>query len=110
MAPSFPMVDSIGIPMTTIIGASGLGSMYFLYILQSRKDSSYYIGSTNNLENRLRKHNSGGSRYTKSRTPWKVVYSENFNKLSEARTREFYIKSLKSKRAIEKIIKLGAIV
>lgn len=84
--------------------------MYFLYILQSQKDNSYDIGSTNSLENRLKKHNSGGSRYTKSRMPWKIVYSENLNTLSEARKREFYLKSLKSKKEIQKLINFGAIV
>ena len=62
------MVVSIGIPMTRIIGASGLDSrMYSAYILQSEKDGSYYIGCTKDFRARLIRHNKGYSRYTKAK-------------------------------------------
>ncbi len=96
--------------MTAIIGASDMESMYFTYVLKSEIDGSYYIGSTNNIENRLKRHNKGRSRYTKSKIPYILVYKEKYNTLSEAKKREYYLKSLKSKIAIEKLIKQGAIV
>lgn len=80
--------------------------MYFTYILQSEKDLSYYIGSTNDIEDRIKRHNKGYSRYTKTKLPWKLVYKEEHNTISEARNREFYIKSLKSKIAIEKLVNM----
>lgn len=49
---------------------------YFVYILQSLKDGSYYIGSTQDLDARVERHNQGRSSYTKARRPWKLVYSE----------------------------------
>ncbi len=78
--------------------------MYFAYILQSEKDGSYYIGSTSNLDERIKRHNSRGSGFTKNRIPYKLAYRETFSTLSEARKREAYLKSLKSRRAIEKIM------
>ncbi len=84
--------------------------MFVTYILQSEKDGSYYIGSTSNIEKRLIKHNKGGSKYTKIKIPWVVVYKEMYNTLSEAKKREYYLKSLKSKVAIEKLINKGPIV
>lgn len=84
--------------------------MYYLYILQSTVDDSFYIGSTSNIDKRLDKHNKGYSRYTKSKRPWKVMYSETYETLSETRKREYYLKSLKSKSAIEKLISDGPIV
>ena len=84
--------------------------MFVTYILQSEKDGSYYLGSTNSIGIRLIKHNSGGSKYTKSKIPWVVVYKEMYNTLSEAKKRECYLKSLKSKVAIEKLINNGPIV
>lgn len=78
--------------------------MYFAYILQSDKDGSFYIGSTDNIEKRIIKHNKGYSKYTKSKRPWRMVYREEFKTLSKARKRESYLKSLKSKIAIEKLI------
>lgn len=111
MAPSFPMVDSIGIPTTATVGASGLEqNMFATYVLQSEKDGSFYIGSTENLDARLEKHNKGYSRYTKTKLPWRLVYKEEYNSLSEARKREYYLKSLKSKTVLEKLIKIGPIV
>ncbi|MBA3724489.1 MAG: GIY-YIG nuclease family protein [Candidatus Levybacteria bacterium] len=79
--------------------------MFFTYILQSQKDSSYYIGSTKNLDTRIIKHNNGYSRYTKSKRPWKLVYKEEYDTLSKAKTREYNLKSMKSKITIEKLIK-----
>ena len=84
--------------------------MFAMYILQSQKDISYYIGSTSNMEKRLIKHNRGGSRYTKSKIPWVIAYKEMYNTISEAKKREYYIKSLKSKIAIAKLINNGPIV
>jgi len=75
-----------------------------MYILQSQSNNSYYIGSTNNVIERLSRHNKGYSRYTKSKRPWKLVYKEEYNTLSEAKKREYYLKSLKSRSEIEKLI------
>ena len=61
--------------------SSGM-NMYFTYILQN-PSGSFYIGHTNNLENRLMRHNQGRSKYTRNRGPWKIVYSETFNTKSE---------------------------
>lgn len=84
--------------------------MFYVYILQSLKDNSYYIGSTRNYEKRFEEHNQGKSRYSKSKMPWVLKHYEIYNTLSEARKREKYIKSLKSRLAIEKIINKAPIV
>jgi putative endonuclease len=46
---------------------------YFVYIIRSQKDESLYVGQTNNLEERLRRHNQGRSKYTKSKRPWELL-------------------------------------
>lgn len=43
--------------------------MWFAYILRSSKDKDLYIGSTNDIQRRLRKHNTGTVDSTKRRTP-----------------------------------------
>ncbi|OIP58167.1 MAG: hypothetical protein CO136_02485 [Candidatus Levybacteria bacterium CG_4_9_14_3_um_filter_36_7] len=78
--------------------------MYFLYILRSIKNGMFYIGSTNNLERRIAEHNSNRSRYTKNKGPFELSYKEEYNTNSEAKKREYYLKSLKSKKVIEKLI------
>lgn len=78
--------------------------MYYTYVLVSLSDNSYYIGSTENLEERLKYHNTGRSRYTKLKLPWNLIYFEEFQTLSLARNREKQIKSWKSRKAIERLI------
>jgi putative endonuclease len=78
--------------------------MFYTYILRSEKDSSYYVGQTNNLQSRLKYHNSGKVNYTKRGIPWKLVYFEEYQTRSEAALRERYIKNRKSKKYIETII------
>ena len=96
--------------MTTIIGASGLGQMFITYILESEKDGKYYIGSTSEINKRLLTHNNGYSNYTKNRGPFKLIYREEYETLSEAKKREYHLKSLKSRVAIDNLIKQAAIV
>ncbi|MBO4784943.1 MAG: GIY-YIG nuclease family protein, partial [Lachnospiraceae bacterium] len=57
---------------------------YYIYILECA-DNTLYTGYTNDLENRLKAHNEGkGAKYTKSRLPVKLVYSETFDDKKEA--------------------------
>jgi putative endonuclease len=78
---------------------------FHVYILQSLKDGNYYIGSTNNLEDRVERHNQGRSQYTKFRSPWKLVYSEEYPDRSSAERRENGIKRKKKKGYIESLIR-----
>jgi len=65
-----------------------------LYILEC-SDKTFYTGITNDISNRLRKHNEGkASRYTRSRRPVKLVYKEDLNDRGTALRRELEIKSL----------------
>ncbi len=79
-----------------------MSSMYTVYILKNQK-GRHYIGYTKNLTNRLRKHNSGDSSYTKKRGPWKVVYQERYQSKKEAFKRERQIKSFKGGEAFKKL-------
>jgi putative endonuclease len=70
--------------------------MYYIYILKSHKDNNFYIGQTCNIENRLHKHNNGLVKSTKYRRPLKLIYSEEYKSLKEARYRELEIKAIKA--------------
>ena len=69
--------------------------MYFVYILECA-DKSLYTGSTNNLEKRVREHNTSksGAHYTKIRRPVVLKYSEILETYSLARAREAEIKRM----------------
>src|SRR3989338_8369476 len=66
---------------------------FWVYVLKSGKDESFYIGSTQNLEDRFKAHNDGRNQYTKSYRPWKIVYKEAFISRSESVQRERFLKS-----------------
>ncbi|MBI5641188.1 MAG: GIY-YIG nuclease family protein [Nitrospirae bacterium] len=77
---------------------------FYIYIIQSQRDNSLYVGQTNNLRDRLIRHNQGRSKYTKPRRPWKLLYSEEFESRSGALKRETDLKALHRKDLLFKLI------
>lgn len=79
---------------------------YFVYILHCA-DASLYIGATNNLEKRLKQHNTSksGAHYTKIRRPVVLKYSEEHESLKDARRREIELKRLTREKKLELIQK-----
>ncbi|MDR1272478.1 MAG: GIY-YIG nuclease family protein [Clostridiales Family XIII bacterium] len=68
--------------------------MNYVYIARCA-DGTLYTGYTVDISKRAKAHNEGkGAKYTKSRRPVKIVYSEEFNSKSEALKREAAIKKL----------------
>jgi putative endonuclease len=67
--------------------------MHYVYILKSEKDGRLYKGMTFDLAKRLQIHNQGKVRATKGYRPWRLVYSEEYSTMMEARSRELYFKS-----------------
>lgn len=70
--------------------------LFFVYILECA-DQTYYIGSTTNIERRLKEHNFSkkGAHYTKIRRPVNLRYHEVYPTLGQARRRENEIKKFK---------------
>ena len=75
--------------------------MYTVYILYSKTSLKYYTGQTNNLEDRLFRHNSGLSLSTKTGRPWSLIYQIQFDTRSEAVQLEIKIKKRGAKRYLE---------
>ena len=62
--------------------------MAWMYILEC-SDGSYYVGSTRDLEGRLFQHQEGkGAKYTSRQLPVKLVYSEEYERFSDAYARK----------------------
>lgn len=75
--------------------------MNYTYIVEC-SDGSLYTGWTNNIEKRILAHNEGrGARYTRGRTPVKLVHLEEFETKEEAMSREFAIKQLTRKQKLK---------
>ena len=79
--------------------------MFFLYVLQSLKDKRTYVGHTANMERRLCEHNSGKVLATKSRRPLKILKTEIFKILIEAKKRELYWKSGAGRKKLKEFFK-----
>ena len=63
----------------------------YTYIVEC-SDGTLYTGWTNDLQKRIQVHNAGkGAKYTKSRTPVKLVYCESFSTKEEAMRREYEV-------------------
>ena len=78
--------------------------MNYTYIVKCA-DSTLYTGWTNDLDKRIKAHNSGkGAKYTKTRRPVKLVYYEEHETKNEAMSREYAIKQLTRKEK-ENLIK-----
>ena len=68
-------------------------SYYFAYVLESKRDKSWYIGFSTNIKDRLQVHNSGKNVSTKSKRPWKIIYFEGYLDKRDALGREKFLKS-----------------
>ncbi len=75
--------------------------MHYVYVLKSNKDNKLYIGCTENIENRLRMHNLGRVRSTKSRAPFELLYLEEYSNKYEAFYKERYYKTAKGKKELK---------
>jgi putative endonuclease len=78
--------------------------MWIVYIIQSDKDQSYYVGCTDNIEQRLNEHNTGLSKYTSRKIPWRLKYFERVKDMKEARKREAFLKRQRNREFYEKLI------
>lgn len=82
--------------------------MPFVYILKNEK-GNYYIGSTIDIEKRLKHHTGGHTPSTYRMGKLALVFSQKFETLKEARNVESRLKKLKRHDYINRIVKDGII-
>jgi putative endonuclease len=78
--------------------------MYVVYILQSQITSRYYIGHTQNLKERLKRHNNGLVKSTKVVYHGMFIHIEKFHTKQDAYKRELQMKSYKGGNAFKSLI------
>ena len=79
--------------------------MFTFYILYSASKDRYYIGHTGDeMEERLRRHNSDHKGFTGKTGDWQIVYTELYTAKEEAYARERIVKKWKSRIMIEALI------
>lgn len=77
-----------------------------VYILKGN-NGKFYVGSTNDLERRLKQHKNNHTPTTKKMNGFELVLFQEYDSLLTARKIEIKIKNLKRKDYIEKIINDG---
>ena len=75
-------------------------AVWFLYIIECRT-GEFYVGITQNVEERVERHNKGlACRYTKYRTPVRLIHQEFCGDYSFARKREVEVKKFSKKKKL----------
>ncbi len=77
--------------------------MFYTYIIQSETTSKYYVGSTQDVAERLRRHNANHSKSMKNKGPWKLVKTFEFVTRAEAMHLETKIKGRGIGRFLEEL-------
>ena len=78
---------------------------YYVYILESLKDGSLYIGYTRDLKKRLKQHNSRRDTYTKKYIPWQLIHYEAYRNEKDVKRREKYLKTSQGSRLLKRMLK-----
>ena len=73
---------------------------FFVYIIVSIHNGSFYKGFSLDPIQRLKQHNEGQTKYTSRFKPWKLVYSEQFSSKSDALIREKNLKKATTQRIL----------
>jgi putative endonuclease len=78
--------------------------MITVYVLQSLKDGRNYVGMTDKLKERIKRHNQGKVPSTRNRRPLALLYTEELDDRLSARKREKYFKSGPGHRELQSIL------
>ena len=78
---------------------------YYVYILQSKKNNSLYVGYTEDLRKRLQEHNRGLNFSTKPYKPWQLIHYEAYRDQKDAKRREEYLKTSQGARLLKRMLK-----
>ena len=79
--------------------------MFFVYILEAEVSKRFYIGQTENLEERVLRHNKGRNLSTKAYIPWTLKWWKEFETRSESVKMERRLKEIKKREGIEKFVR-----
>ena len=77
--------------------------MYYVYILLNETKTRTYTGVADDVEKRLSEHNASRVKSSSPHRPYKVIHTEAFVTMSEARRREKFYKSTTGRRRIKEM-------
>jgi putative endonuclease len=77
--------------------------MFHVYVLRSGTTGRRYVGSCENVDERVRRHNAGHSKSTRHGIPWNLIHRESFLTRAEAAKKEHYYKSGRGRDELERL-------
>ncbi|MBI2096632.1 MAG: GIY-YIG nuclease family protein [Candidatus Sungbacteria bacterium] len=84
--------------------------MFYVYYLKSKSYNQSYIGYTEDLKLRLKRHNSGLIQSTKPYRPWDLVFYEAYKSKKDAKRRELYFKTTKGRKTLKLMLRDSLII
>ena len=75
--------------------------MFYVYVLRSEKTGRRYVGSCQDVHERLRRHNASHSKSTRHGVPWRLIHTEKYSTRSHAIQRERYYKTGKGRDELD---------
>ena len=79
--------------------------MYYVYIIFSKERSKFYVGYTDDLKERVKRHNSGRSVFTSKGVPWILAHYQGFKEKKDAQEEERFLKTGKGRERIKFLLK-----
>ena len=79
--------------------------MFYVYVIESSKNNSLYIGYINDLIKRIKEYNQGLNFSTKPHKPWKCIYYEACLNENDTKRREKYLKTTQGNRLLKRRLK-----
>lgn len=77
---------------------------YFVYAIKSKADGRIYVGFSENVQKRLKEHNSGKTKSTKGFRPWELIFTQECKTRIKARELEKYYKSGIGKEILKEMV------
>jgi putative endonuclease len=78
--------------------------MFYLYILRSGKTGRRYVGSCEDLDDRVRRHNVGEAKATRHGIPWKLVHTKSFLTRRDAVKKGRYYKTGRGRDELDRLV------
>ena len=78
---------------------------YYVYILHNKSKNFIYVGYSEDLKTRFKKHNAGEVQSTKHYIPLEIIHYEAYQNMKDAKRREEYLKTNKGKTTLITMLK-----
>src|SRR6266446_5611114 len=93
----------VQIPPARYQPAAAPKGMFHVYVLRSRNTGRRYVGSCENIKDRLERHNAGHSKATPHGIPWVLVHRESFSNRAEATRKERFYKTGRGRDELDRL-------